>query len=149
MLVPILMGSSDDKAHAMKIADILEDFGIKSEIYIASAHKVPELVVDIVEDFNKSGDDIVYITIAGGSNGLSGMVSAISIHPVIACPPFKNESDYLTNVHSSTMYPGNTPSMLVINPKNAAHAAIRILALNNDGLRKKVARHITEIKDAF
>ena len=35
-----------------------------------------ELVLDIVNDFNKSGEDIVYITIAGRSNGLSGVVAA-------------------------------------------------------------------------
>lgn len=149
MLVPILMGSPVDKAHAEKIANILEDFGIKTEMYVASAHKVPEMVVDIVEDFNKSGEEIVYVTIAGRSNGLSGVVAAISIHPVVACPPFKDKADYLVNVHSSTMYPSNTPSMLVVDPQNAAHAVIRILALNNDGLRKKVAKHIAEVKDAF
>ncbi len=149
MLVPILMGSKVDQAHAEKIANILDDFGIKTEMYVASAHKVPEMVVDIVEDFNKSGEDIVYVTIAGRSNGLSGVVAAISIHPVVACPPFKDKADYLVNVHSSTMYPSNTPSLLVVDPQNAAHAVIRILALNNDGLRKKVAKHIADVKEAF
>ena len=149
MLVPIIMGSKVDEPHAQKIAEIIEDFGIKTELYVASAHKVPEMVVDIVEDFNKSGEDIVYVTIAGRSDGLSGVGAAISIHPVIACPPFKDRSDYLVNIHSSTMYPSNTPSMLVVDPQNAAHAVIRILALTNDGLRKKVARHIADVKDAF
>ncbi len=149
MLVPIIMGSKVDEGHARKIAGYLEEFDIKSELYVASAHKVPELVVDIVEDFNKSGDDIVYITIAGRSNGLSGVVSAISIHPVIACPPFKDKSDYLANIHSSILYPSNTPSMLVVDPQNAAMAAIRVLALTNDKLRKKVAKHIADIKDSF
>lgn len=149
MLVPILMGSKVDEAHARKIAEYLEEFDVKTELYVASAHKVPELVLDIVNDFNKSGDDICYITIAGRSNGLSGVVAANAIHPVIACPPFKDKDDYMANVNSSTLYPSDTPSMLVVDPQNAAQAAIRILALTNDKLRKKVARHINDIKEAY
>ena len=149
MLVPIIMGSKVDETHARKIAGYLKEFDIKTELYVASAHKVPELVLDIVNDFNKSGDDIVYITIAGRSNGLSGVVAANAIHPVIACPPFKDKSDYLANVNSSTLYPSDTPSMFVADPQNAAHAAIRILALTNDKLRKKVAKYIADMKDSF
>ena len=149
MLVPIIMGSQVDEAHARKIAGYLEEFDVKTELYVASAHKVPEMVLSIVNDFNKSGEDIVYITIAGRSNGLSGVVAANSIHPVIACPPFKDKDDYTVNIHSSTLYPSDTPSMLVVDPQNAAQAAIRILALTNDRLRKKVAKHINDMKDSF
>ena len=149
MLVPIIMGSKVDEAHARKIAGYLEEFDVKVELYVASAHKVPEMVLDIVNDFNKSGDDIVYITIAGRSNGLSGVVAASAIHPVIACPPFKDKGDYLANVHSSILYPSDTPSMAVVDPQNAAMAAIRILALTNGKLQKAVAKHIQDVKESF
>lgn len=149
MLVPIIMGSKADEGHARKIAGYLEEYGIKTELYVASAHKVPEMVLGIVNDFNKSGDDIVYITIAGRSNGLSGVVAANAIHPCIACPPFSDKSDYLANIHSSVLYPSDTPSLLVVDPQNAAMAAIRILALTNDKLRKMVAKHINDVKDSF
>lgn len=143
------MGSKSDEEHARKIAGYLEKFGVKTEMYVASAHKVPEIVLDIVNDFNKSGDDIVYITIAGRSNGLSGVVAANSVHPVIACPPFKDRADYLANIHSTTMMPSDTPSMTVIDPQNAAMAAIRILALTDKKLKKQIAEHINEIKESF
>lgn len=149
MLVPILMGSKVDEAHARKMADILAEYDVKAELYVASAHKVPELVLDIVSDFNKSGEDICYITIAGRSNGLSGVVAANSIHPVIACPPFGDKADYLANIHSSVLMPSDTPSMVVVDPQNAAMAALRILALTSDSLRKKVAKHISDVKESF
>ena len=136
MLVPILMGSKSDEPHARKIAEHLSKFGIKAEPYVASAHKVPELVLDIVNDFNKSSDEIVYITIAGRSNGLSGVTAANSVHPVIACPPFSDKADYLANIHSSTIMPSDTPAMTVIDPQNAAMAAIRILALTDKANRR-------------
>lgn len=149
MLVPILMGSKSDEDHARKIAEHLSAFGVKSEVYVCSAHKVPELVLDIVNDFNKSSDDICYVTIAGRSNGLSGVVAANSIHPVIACPPFKDKADYLANIHSSINMPSDTPAMVVVDPQNAAMAALRILALTNSKLRKEVAKHINDVKEAF
>ena len=149
MLVPIIMGSKADEEHARKIAGYLDQFGVKTEMYVASAHKVPEIVLDIVNDFNKSDDEIVYITIAGRSNGLSGVVAANSVHPVIACPPFKDRADYLANIHSTVMMPTDTPSLTVIDPQNAAMAAIRILALTDKKLKKKVAEHINEMKESF
>ena len=143
------MGSKADEEHARKIAGYLDQFGVKTEMYVASAHKVPEIVLDIVNDFNKSDDEIVYITIAGRSNGLSGVVAANSVHPVIACPPFKDRADYLANIHSTVMMPSDTPSLTVIDPQNAAMAAIRILALTDKKLKKKVAEHINEMKESF
>ena len=118
MLVPILMGSKSDESHARKIAEVLADYGVKTELYVCSAHKVPELVLEIVNDFNKTNDDICYVTIAGRSNGLSGVVAANSVHPVIACPPFKDKADYLANIHSSVQMPSDTPAMTVIDPQN-------------------------------
>ena len=149
MLVPILMGSKSDESHARKIAEILADYSIKTELYVCSAHKVPELVLEIVNDFNKTNDDICYVTIAGRSNGLSGVVAANSMHPVIACPPFKDKADYLANIHSSIQMPSDTPAMTVIDPQNAAMAAMRILALTDKKLRKQVAEHINDVKEAF
>jgi len=143
------MGSKSDEEHARKIAGYLDQFGIKTELYVCSAHKVPELVLDIVNDFNKSSDDICYITIAGRSNGLSGVVAANSVHPVIACPPFKDKADYLVNIHSSTIMPSDTPAMVVVDPQNAAMAALRVLGLTNKKLKKKIAEHINEIKESF
>lgn len=149
MLVPILMGSKSDEPHARKIAEHLSKFGVKAELYVASAHKVPELVLDIVNDFNKSGDEICYITIAGRSNGLSGVTAANAVHPVIACPPFSDKADYLANIHSSVQMPSDTPAMTVIDPQNAAMATLRILALTNKKLKKQIAEHINEIKESF
>jgi len=149
MLVPILLGSESDKDHAKKMTDILDLFTIPYKIIVASAHKVPEKVFEIVSQYNESDEEIVYITVAGRSNGLSGVVGANSIHPVIACPPFKDKSDYSVNIHSTLQMPSDTPTLTVLEPKNAAMSAIRILALNNVELKNKLKNHLTEIKDKF
>jgi len=141
MLVPILMGSKSDESHARKIAEHLERFGVKAELYVCSAHKVPELVLSIVDDFNKANDDICYITIAGRSNGLSGVVAANSIHPVIACPPFKDKSDYLANIHSSVQMPSDTPAMVVVDPQNPTCGHCGVLRIDYNHFTR-ICRHV-------
>jgi 5-(carboxyamino)imidazole ribonucleotide mutase len=148
MFVSIILGSQSDKDHAKRITDELDNFGVKHEVRVISAHKVPEMCVDYVNETNKKSN-VVYITCAGRSNGLSGVISGSSIHPVIACPPFSDKADYLTNIHSSVQMPGDTPAMTVIDPKNAALAAVKILALGDGGLQKKVADRIAEVKKSF
>jgi len=143
------MESKSEESHARKIAEHLDDFGVKSELYVVSAFKTPELVLDMVNDFNKSGEDIVYVTIPSGSNSLSGMISASSIHPVITSPSFRNEAEFFATIHSMVRYPEGAPSLCVVNPMNTAYAALRILAMSNDSLRKKVAKQIQELKEAL
>lgn len=148
MLVSIILGSESDKDHAKKITDELDKFAVPYELKVLSAHKVPELCAEYVKETNKK-NQVVYITCAGRSNGLSGVVAASSVHPVIACPPFSDKADYLVNIHSSVVMPSDTPSMTVIDPKNAALAAIKILALNDENLQKKVEEKIAGVKGSF
>lgn len=148
MLVSIILGSESDKDHAKKITDELGKFAVPYEVKVLSAHKVPELCVEYVKETNKK-EQVVYITCAGRSNGLSGVVAASSVHPVIACPPFSDKADYLANIHSSVIMPSDTPSMTVIDPKNAALAAIKILALGDKILAKKVEERIASVKKLF
>ena len=149
MLVPILMGSKVDMPHAEKIANHLKLFGINPTFHVASAHKVPEKVIEIINKFNQSEEAVVYITIAGRSNGLSGVVSGSAVHPVIACPPFKDRSDYLVNIHSTIVMPSDTPVMTVIDPQNAAMSVVKIFALTDAGMKKKIEDHIAKVKVEF
>ena len=143
------MGSESDKDHAQKITEQLDKYGVQYNQHIASAHKVPEKVLELVEKYNDSDEAICYITIAGRSNGLSGVTAANALHPVIACPPFKDKSDYIVNIHSTLQMPSDTPVLTVIDPKNAATAAVRILGLTDSNLKDKIKNKIKEIKDKF
>jgi len=149
MKVVFILGSESDKEFAGKIQSELGKWGIQHELYVASAHKVPEKVYDLVSNFNKSEEAIVYITIAGRSNGLSGVTAANSVHPVIACPPFVDKDDLATNINSTLQMPSDTPVLTVIDPKNAAAAAARILGLTDEDMKGKVGERIKEIKESF
>lgn len=144
-----LLGSESDKDFALKITDKLGEWGIEFEVLVASAHKVPEKVFDIVDENNKSDEELVYVTIAGRSNGLSGVTAANSVHPVIACPPHKDKDDFMVNINSTLIMPSDTPVLTVVDPGNCALAVARIFAVSNPDLRAKVGARISEIKESF
>ena len=125
MKAVLIMGSTSDEPHAKKITDKLDDYGIAWEQHVASAHKQPLKVLEILET-NKDGEDIVYVTIAGLSNALSGFVAANSKFPTLGCPPFSDKADMLVNIHSTLQMPSNTPVLTVIDPGNCALAIKRI-----------------------
>ena len=125
MKAVLIMGSTSDEPHAKKITDKLDEYEINWEQHAASAHKQPLKVLEIL-DANKDGQDIVYITIAGRSNALSGFVAANSEFPTLGCPPFSDKADMLVNIHSTLQMPSNTPVLTVIDPGNCALAVKRI-----------------------
>jgi len=128
MKAVIIMGSTSDEPHAKKITDKLDEYGITWEQYAASAHKEPLKVLEIL-DTNKDGNDIVYITIAGRSNALSGFVAANSEFPTLGCPPFSDKADMLVNIHSTLQMPRDTPVLTILDPGNCALAVKRIFGV--------------------
>ena len=125
MKVVIIMGSASDESHAKKITDNLDNLNISWEQFVASAHKQPLEVLKILED-NANEESMVYVTIAGRSNALSGFVGANSEFPTIACPPFTDKTDMMVNINSTLQMPSKTPVLTVLDPGNCATAISRI-----------------------
>lgn len=149
MKVTFLLGSKSDEGYAQKIADMLTEFDVPSEIIVASAHKVPEKVVEEIEKLNADPQPQVVITVVGMSNGLGGVVAGSCIHPVVNCPPFETLEEYMIDMHSSLRMPSDVPVMTVLNPKNAALSAIKILAETDEELQQKVRDRIASVKAKY
>ena len=149
MKVTLLLGSKTDAECAQKIQATLKEFAIPSEIIVASAHKVPEKVIEIINALNEDPQPQVVITVVGMSNGLGGVVAGSCIHPVINCPPFETLEEYMVDLHSSLRMPSEVPSMTVLHHKNAAIAAARILAEGNEELKQKVSDRIAKVKAGY
>ena len=124
----LIMGSTSDEHHAKKITDKLDEYGISWEQHAASAHKQPLKVLEILND-NEDKEGIVYITIAGRSNALSGFVAANSNFPTLGCPPFSDKSDMLVNIHSTLQITSNTPVITVIDQCKCSLEVKRILVV--------------------
>ncbi|MFL7794341.1 MAG: AIR carboxylase family protein [Anaerolineae bacterium] len=137
MLVIIIMGSPSDAEFSAKITQALDDFGIPWETRIASAHKVPRYVLKMLETYETDPQPKIYITVAGRSNALSGLVDAQVSAPVIACPPY-SEKFAGNDVYSSLRMPSGVAPAVVLEPANAALLAAKMLGLTDADLRAKV-----------
>lgn len=135
--VIIIMGSKSDLAFAQEIGKELASFGLEAEYRVASAHKSAAHLLKLLADYETLDCPRVYITIAGRSNALSGMVDANVSAPVIACPPYSDRFAG-ADLFSSLRMPGGVAPLTVLEPGAAALAAAKILALGDPGLRERI-----------
>ena len=80
--VLVIMGSKSDLPVAEKAAAVFKKFGITYEAKVASAHRTPHRVEELV----KGSDAEVFIAIAGMSAALPGVVASFTVRPVIGVP---------------------------------------------------------------
>ncbi len=136
--VVILMGSERDLEFCREIAEHMKVLGVNYEFRVASAHKTPEKVLEILREYER--ERVVYITVAGRSNALSAFVDANTIKPVIACPPY-SEKFGGADIYSSLRVPSGIGSVVTIEPEGAAIAAAKILAVEDRELAKRIKEY--------
>jgi len=147
--IVVLVGSTSDIPFAHRIEDFLrnERFPVKCEYRVSSAHRNPERLLNDLKDYEQSKDNIVYITVAGLSDALSSVVAGFTANPVIACPP-DIEKHGLPKVFSTVMTPKGVAVALVPEPENAALSAVKILALSDSSLKKRVQKYRGRVREA-
>jgi len=141
----VIMGSGSDEEFVEAIVKTLKDFGIEVERRVASAHKTPKKLLQILEE-NEGERQMVYITVAGLSNALSGLVDANTTHPVIACPPIDDRFETI-DVFSSLRTSKGVSPLVVLQPENAALAAAKMLGMADLEIRKRVEAYQREMQD--
>ena len=133
--VAILMGSDRDLDFSREIGKYLKLLGVDYEFRVASAHKTPEKVLEILRSLE--AEKVVYITVAGRSNALSGFVDANTSKPVIACPPYSQKFNG-ADIYSSLRMPSGVGCTVIVEPEGAAIAAAKVFALENKELEGRV-----------
>ena len=135
--VVIIMGSATDRSIAQKAEKILEEFSIKYETYVASAHRTPERVVNIVKDAEAD----VFIALAGLSAALPGVVAAHTLKPVIGVPCASSSSPAnLDSLLSVVQMPPGVPvaAVGIGRGENAALLAMRIISISDNEVVNKL-----------
>lgn len=122
--VAIIMGSKNDERIAKKAIEVLDDAGVSWELRVLSAHRQPEELREYV----KNSDADVFITIAGLSAALPGVVASLTEKPVIGVP-VSAKLGGLDALLSIVQMPSGVPVACVgiDNGANAAHLALRVL----------------------
>lgn len=153
-LVGIIMGSSSDSRTMHLAAAILDEFGVKHEDQIVSAHRTPARLSDYAKHAEREGFKVI-IAGAGGSAHLPGMIASHTIIPVIGVPIMvyndKGNSDRfkfsafggLDALLSISEMPSGSPVVTVgVNKAgNAGLYAVKILANEFAELRKKLKNY--------
>lgn len=144
MDVLIVLGSLSDAEHGKKALRILEEFDLEADLVVASAHRTPERVRQLVEQ----SDARVFVAMAGMSAALPGTVAALTTRPVIGVPLSGKMN--LDSVLSVTQMPPGIPVAAVAldGAKNAALLAVTILALGDEGLTKRLEAYRARMGEA-
>jgi len=127
--VVIIAGSISDEKHCAKIQTSLKDLDIYSVIYYCSAHRNTRGLLNILEKYEPENRQLCYVTVAGMSNALSGVVACNTKYPVIACPPHNDKIDMIVNINSTLQCPSNVPVMTILSPLNVAISVKKIFMI--------------------
>ncbi len=138
-IVSIIMGSRSDLEVMKEAKSIMDDFEIESEMKIISAHRTPEYMFEFASGAKKRGIKVI-IAGAGGSAHLPGMTASMTSLPVIGVPIMTKSLKGMDSLLSIVQMPFGIPvaTVAINGSKNAAILAIRILALEDGKLAKKL-----------
>lgn len=143
MKIQIILGSKSDKSVADKAKNILDGFSVEYDITIASAHRTPEYLKELVE----KNDADVFIGFAGLSAALPGVIAAHTIKPVIGVP-VSGKVNFDAILSIVQMPPGIPVGAVGLDRgDNAALLAVEILAIKDKKLSKELDDYRKKMKE--
>ena len=139
--VAVLMGSDSDLPVMQSTVDVLQSFGIRTEVKITSAHRTPERTHAYVKDADARGC-AVFIAAAGLAAHLAGTVAGLTLKPVIGVPmdggPLNGMDALLSTVQMPSGVPVGCVAIGKTGAKNAGYLAAQILAIHDAALSDRL-----------
>ena len=146
--IGIIMGSKSDLPIMQEAIDILNEFGLETDVDIVSAHRTPEKMMDYGVNAHKKGIKVI-LAGASGAAHLPGMIASVCPLPIIGVPiKSSNSIDGWDSVLSILQMPRGVPVATVAlnGAKNAGILAAQILGSNNDKIQEKVLNYKNNLK---
>ena len=141
----IIMGSRSDWPTMELASNLLDEFEIKHECRVVSAHRTPQWMMEYAQSAERRGIEII-IAGAGGAAHLPGMVASLTRLPVIGVPVQSKALNGMDSLLSIAQMPGGVPVATMAigsaGAKNAALLAARILANHDEAIRQRINRYI-------
>ncbi len=142
MKVMIIMGSQTDEAIMLESSKWLTWFGIENNMVIASAHRNPDMVRDLMVNAQTNGYGAI-IAAAGMAAALPGVCAAYTSLPVLGVPLEGGLPGGVDALYSIVQMPAGLPvGTLAVGKagaRNAAVLAARIFALSTPAIADKLA----------
>ena len=146
--VAILMGSKSDWSVVKPAADIINSFGVKTEVRVISAHRTPEEAHDFSLNAIKNGTEVI-ICAAGKAAHLGGVIAANTTLPVIGLPVKTDMMGGLDSLLSIVQMPSGIPvaTVGVNGGENAGLLALQILGVKYPEIAEKLADYKIKMKN--
>ena len=161
-VIGIIMGSSSDSRIMKGAAKALDDFGVRHEDQIVSAHRTPARLAEYAAHAEKMGFRAI-IAGAGGAAHLPGMIASFTVIPVIGVPilvyndkcPDTDSSKFsafggLDSLLSISEMPSGSPvaTMGINKSANAGIYAVKMLAMEFPQLKKRLVQYKSDRYDS-
>ena len=139
--IGIIMGSDSDWPVLEPGLRLLSEFGVESEVIVASAHRTPDVVRDFATSAKERGLEVL-IAVAGAAAHLPGVVASFTTLPVIGVPVSGSALKGIDALLSIVQMPSGIPvgTMAIDGGKNAVLYAISILALKDETLAGRLLK---------
>ena len=143
------MGSDSDLPTMKPAIDIVEEFGIRIDISILSAHRTP---IEMMEYAKKAEINNIKVIIAGagGSAHLPGMIASLTNIPVIGVPVESKTLKGIDSLLSIVQMPAGIPvaTVAINGGENAGLLAIQIISLFDRNIKDKLKKFRNEINQS-
>jgi len=133
------MGSDSDLPAMKSAVEILEEFGLETQVCILSAHRTPIEMMNFAKEAESNNIKVI-IAGAGGAAHLPGMIAALTIIPVIGVPVESKSLKGIDSLLSIVQMPAGIPvaTVAINGSKNAGLLAAQIVALIDNEVNKKL-----------
>jgi phosphoribosylaminoimidazole carboxylase PurE protein len=149
--VGLVMGSESDRPVLDEAVKVLDDFGVGCELVVRSAHRTPEAAAAWARAARGRGLRVI-IAAAGGAAHLAGAMAAHTRLPVLGVPlassPLAGFDALLSTVQMPPGVPVGTLGVGSWGARNAAFLAIRILAVSDAALARRLEAHAAALARA-
>ena len=142
-LVGIVVGSKSDLPVMQKCVEVLDGYGIASEVGVMSAHRAPDVVHAWASSARERGLRVL-VAGAGAAAALPGVVASFTTLPVIGVPLAATPLAGFDSLLSIVQMPPGIPVACVavgdMGARNAGHLAAQIIAAADPQVAAAIAR---------
>ena len=142
------MGSDSDLPIMQTAVDILEEFGLQTEVCILSAHRTPIEMMEYAKNAESNNIKVI-IAGAGGAAHLPGMIASLTIIPVIGVPVESKSLKGIDSLLSIVQMPAGIPvaTVAINGGKNAGLLASQIVSLIDEKTGEKLRAYRKKIHE--
>jgi 5-(carboxyamino)imidazole ribonucleotide mutase len=148
VIVSVVMGSDSDLPVMEEAIKVLAEFSIPHELFLTSAHRTPERTALFARGAAKRGVQIIIVG-AGAAAHLAGVIASQTMLPIIGVPIDATSLRGMDALFATVQMPAGVPVATMAigkaGAKNSALLAVRILALEDAGLQKKLQAYIRKM----